>query len=190
MAGSATPDEKLFFCREGVHQSLECRIPKALTDSDGLDGWNLSDIRNRLDGLEMQAYGLKIKKVFGDNPWILEIAITNTDDLDDNGRHIGLEVVEFDEEASDEDYEGAENLMDELRDELNETLRSRSLYDYIDEIMRLKVLKRGVLDSQLGEAYDAIFSQGNWKELQALREAAALEGQTPERTGRRQPGRA
>lgn len=151
-------------------------LPVAVSSCQQMEAMNLSQIRDRINSLEMQAYGLYLRAIFEEFPGLAALRIENTDDHDDNGRHIGMIVEDSD---NGEDWDAMDTMLDVRADYLNNAIRHRGIYDYIDEILSIGMLSRDKIDQQLAKAYDATFEEvGAWAKLQAQAAAAQLDGQT------------
>ena len=156
--------------------TIHTRLPAAVSSCQHMEAMHLTQLRNRINSLESQGYGLYLRKVFEDNPLLLAIRIQNSDDENDNGRHISL----ITEDMDDDDWSRMDEALFDHADYLNNAIRHRGIYDYLDNLIALGMLTRDKIDQQLAQAYDETFEDaGAWVRLRAAAEADALEQGTP-----------
>ena len=165
-----------YLVERDARDTLHTSLPAAVESCAQMESMGLPELRNRINSLEMQGYGLYLRQIFQEFPGLTAIRIENSDNPDDNGRHISMIVEDLN---NDEDAEALDQILYERADYLNNAIRHRGIYDYIDEVIGLGILVGAKIDTQLAKAYDDTFEdQGAWVRLRAEAEAAQLEHHT------------
>lgn len=158
-------------------EAMRVRLPASVSSCQHMEAMHLSQLRDRINSLEAQGYGLYIRKLFEDNEQLLAVRIQNTDDRDDNGRHISLITEDM---RPGGDWQQMDEALFDHADYLNNAIRHRGIYDYLDNLIALGMLSRDRIDQQLAKAYDETFdAPGSWERLRSMADAGQLEQHTP-----------
>ena len=166
---------------EKTNTGLRVELPNSLGGYDSAEMVQLSKLRNHINGLEAQVYYNEIVAMFETHPDLLAIRIENTDNADDNGRHVSI-ISE--DTVSGADWGVIDQDLEERVDTLNHSIRHRGIYDYLDELISIGILSRDKLQDKLGKAYDAVAEDlGAWARLRSEQQALHLEGATSSAMG-------
>lgn len=158
--------------------TMTALLPASVSSLQELERIPLYKLRDHIASLTCQGYALEVKKLFDDNPQIISLSISNTDDTSDDGRHISLTI----EDCSDGAYDikTLEDKVWDVAEYLNNAVRERSIYDFIDNFIALKELHADSFDVQVSTAYDDTFQDpGAWMRLRSSAQANELAAHTP-----------
>lgn len=164
--------------------SLAATLPASVGSLDELERIPLYKLRDHIAALTCQGYALAVKKIFDTHPQIVSLSIENSDDYSDNGRHISFLITQCVDDFSTEEEIALGDKVSELADYLNNAVRDRSIYDFLDSFIALEELHADTFDEQVAKVYDETFQEpGAWMRLRANAAAEELDHNTPTSTG-------
>jgi hypothetical protein len=153
--------------------SVNAFLPAFIADPTDYD---LKDVRNHLDALDIMSYGLVLLDMFKRMPDLLSVAISNSDDKSDNGRTLSMEPFAVKGEEPAESFEGH---VADITDYLNHR-KHRGMYDFLDALFEQNIrLKRDTCSQRIGQAFDGVFENpGQWAGMIAARDQYLLDTNT------------
>lgn len=158
---------------------LQAKLPHAVEVLDHTALLELRTIRNHINALEAQSYFNEVNAIFDCHPDLIEINMENASDDDDDHRYI---LIIAEDLAPGADVSEIDNALFECAETLNNLIRHRGIYDYIDALVgptKRRIISRDTVQDVISKAFDTVNDEpGAWEKSRAHFNALRLQGST------------